>query len=132
MEKVDFLLIVIRNLERWNAEPASFLDGTQIVAARRELGILVAAAFATSHGATAGTFHGQEFGFRIQFLGHHGEGMIGSAAKAAAAAGVFQGMGKLFFALEPLEFRAGFATTTFLKPSPTSLADFNFLHTFKV
>jgi hypothetical protein len=58
-------------------------------------GRLKAATLARATATGAGTVDGQHFRFRIQFLDLHGKGINGFTTDAAAAVGIFEGMGNL-------------------------------------
>lgn len=125
MNLVDMIALAITEGELWNTPIAIFCDGSHGLSAARDGRMLVAAALAGANGTCAGTMDSQHFRIRVEFLDLHGKGMTGRAPKAAAAVGIFEGVGNLCaLCVKVLELGTSFAPENLLAPAPTRLAHF--------
>lgn len=123
MKLVDGLALAIAEGELRNTPVAIFLNGAHGLSTARDCRSLVAAALARAVGAGAGTMDGQHFRLRVEFLDLHGKGMARSAKEAAAAVGIFEGVGNLrALCVKVLELGTSLAAENLLAPASTRLA----------
>lgn len=111
VNKVELLILVVKDLEGRNTEIAGLLHGSQFVAVAVERSFLVAAALATTRTASKWTFDSDNFLVGIEFPDNHFIVVTRATAPTAEDTGVLERFKDLVFADKVLELGLGIAAT---------------------